>query len=874
MTTAMLHNTRRTFRPCFFGWLQIVEVNQKTKKQKQVTLNRWAKQSAHVCIKCWVEIILEKKNFQRKGLKVIQMMMNSGLVSCMEKWKADAKKSKSSKSILARVVLNMQQLHIRKALHGWMFKVDLAIARKELLRKVAGIWWCNLIQKYFELWLDNSKSEAELRHKTATEGVPPAWKPPRHEYDLKISAAIQNLVSDGIGKVGLTFCGLNTTSEISYLDFEGCQTAQCTLKSYTHLGKITAAVLETLNQKLRFGRIDVFDETMGVQYLFLEIDQQTQPNAGALSGVLKAADKFRKQKTLSGADSDAADKINASCAEGQKRKFLPAGDPSIVADPRPPPVVKKLSYAFDTPNQLKAKIQSIEKWLRRSVIDINLLHTATSTNMKALDLYLEYSPSDAKSILSQLSTIFAFCKSFSSRRHFVQAWKAGRSLTFLSLVALQRRRFQTYCLQLNFLWSRISSHHIREQYIQSWKAAFDLLNYLRVRSTPIVLARNQCAANVLLRGLKRFKSIMYYRKWMKWKSRLKSWMIALLPRMRWKSAMYLKRFCSAKFGAHRKKFESFRISAKYIVVTIKADAVSRRIQRMYLHGLNCVRLIQSYIRVQFQKKVRAKVSRLLHEREQRAIEELRKMTELKALLEQCHSPEPSAAYWRKYGKTENPEDIKQMKLNWASMQSIVQKTSIPLSKNVHDVHFSEPEHGIKAETYNDRHKNEDVDCSVPSGAPYPEQLNTTKLQCVRASGHHLGLSPFLRRIEDANQRAAELRKHSFGDILKLQRSARGFQTRQLVEEMKLEPAKSPDPLGTGSQEFSLPEIRAVFRHLRNGECPDEVTDWVPPIKGMFVPTLSKNASDQKRVPNPPSTFTRTAQTLLNFRSNRLASKKM
>jgi hypothetical protein len=602
-----------------------------------------------------------------------------------------------------------------------------------------------------------------------------------------------------------------------------------------------------------------------------------QPNFEAMSGVLKAANKFRK-KNLSGTDLAASDNINTLYAEGQKRKFLPAGEPSIVADPRPPPVVKKLSYAFDTPNKLRAKIQCIEKWLRRSVIDINLLHTATSTNLMALDMYLEYSPSDAKSILPPMTTIFAFCKRFSSRRHFVQAWKAGRSLTFLSLVALQRRRFQSYCLQLNFLWSRISSHHIRAQYIQSWKAAFDLMNYLRVRSTPIVIARNQCAANVLLRGLKRFQSIMYYRKWMKWKSCLKSWMIALLPRMRWRRVLYLKRFCSAKFGAHRKRLQSFRISAKCITTMIKADAVSRRIQRMYLHGIACVRLIQSYIRVKFQNKVRAKISRLLHEREQRAIEELRKMTELKTLLEQCHSPEPSAAYWRKYGKTENPEDIKQMKLSWASMQSIVQKSSIPLVKIVQDVQLNEPEHGTASrdglvpETSDDHYKNEDADCSLSRGAPHPELLNTTQLQRVRTSGHHLGLSPFLRRIEDANQRAAEMRNNSFEDILKLQRSARGFQTRHLVQEMKLEPEKSADALGMASQDLSLPEIRAVFRQLRNGESA-EVTDWVPPIKGMFVPKLSKNAWDQKRVPNPPSTFTRTAQTLLNFRANRLAFKK-
>jgi hypothetical protein len=870
MTAAMLHNTRRTMRPCFFGWLAIVAFNLKAKRKEQVTLKRWAKQSAYTCLLGWIDVLLAKKDFKRKGAKVIQMMMNTGLVCSMEKWKSITKHSKGSKQILVKFISTMQTLHLRKAFHGWSFKVDMVVERRQKLKKVAEIWWGNVFKKYFELWVEISRTEAELRQNLAVEGIPPTWKPPRHIFTLKIVATIQNLVSDGIRKVGLSLCGLNTTSEIGILDFEGSQVAHCTLSSFTHLGKITSIIVEPAEEALRFNRIDVHDETLGAQYLFLDIEQQTQLQ----TGVLKAVGKFRK-KASTGAGSD-SNEVRISHAGGQKRKLLSNGEPSIIADPRPPPVVKKLSFAFETPNLIRKKIQSIEKWLCRSAIDIKLLHTSSSTNLKATDIYLEYSPSDSQSIAPAMTTIHARCKSLSSRKLFVQSWKSGRYLAFLGLVALQRRRFQSYCLQLSFLWSRIASHYIRAQYLQSWKAAFCLMNYLQVRSLPIVIRRNQRAANVVLRGLKRFRNIMYYRKWMKWKSRLQGWMIALLPRRRQQHAMYLKALCLAKFGAHRKRFLEVRSAAIYIMRTIKADAVSRRIQRMYLHGLACVRLIQSRIRVHFQKKVRAKVMRLLHEREQHALTELQKVTELKTLLEQCHSPDQSAAYWRKYGKTEDPGDVKPIKLNWASMQSIVQKTSISSAVSIRE------EANIGQDKILDGKplkqyvvsSNEDVNDSTLGSTLDPEQLNATQMHRAHGPENQLGLSPFLKRIEEANQRATELRKNGYEDILKLQRSARGFQSKFLVHEMKLGHtfAPSSESLGSASQTLSLPEIRATFRQLRSEESPELSIAWEPPIKGMFVPSSNRNTWDQKRVPNPPSVLTRNAQAFMSLRSKRLALK--
>jgi hypothetical protein len=876
MTAAMLHNTRRTMRPCFFGWLQVVEVNLKVKRRQQMTLTRWKKQSAYTCLKGWIDVLSDKKDFLRKGAKVMQMMMNTGLVSSMEKWKSETKKSKGSKKILAKVISTMQKLQLRKALHGWAFKVDLMVARKQMLRKVAEIWWGNISQKYFELWFEISRAEVELRQQVAAEGTPPTWKPPRHVFILQITATIQNLVSDGIGKVGLTFCGLNTTSEIVYLDFEGTLTAHGNISSYTHLGKITSILLEDTKQSLRFNRIDVQDETLGLQYLFLDAALELKPVSIELPGVLRAVRKFGR-KAVNSADL-VQNAGHISDAGEKKRKLLPSGEPSIIAEPRPPPVVKKLRFALDTSNLVRSKIQAIQKWIRRSVVDIKLLHTAPSTNYRVVDLYLEYSRSDAESIAPAMKTIHAFCKRLCSRTAFVKSWKSGRTLAFLCIVALQRQRFQSYCLQINFLWSRISSHHIRAQYIQSWNAAFSLMNYLRVRSTPIVLERNQRAANVLLRGLKRFRSIMYYRKWLKWKSCLQGWMLALQCRRRLKCAMHLKRCCLAKFGAHRKRFQEIRSSALYITMTIKADAVSRRIQRMYLHGLDCVRLIQSHLRVQFQKKVRAKVKRLLHEREQHALVELQKVTELKTLLEQCHSPEPSAAYWRKYGKAENPGDVKPMNLSWAAMQSIVRKTAVPvvafdqqrLKTEVEQGHNNIEEQAMdQTETLRNTETN---NITTTRDTFDPELVNATQVHRVLSSGNHLGNSPFFKRIEAANVRAAELRKNGYEGILKLQRSARGFQSKHLVHEMKLG-SPSPERLGSASEILSLPEIRATFRQLRNEEFPELLVHWAPPVKGMCAPILSRNSSDQKRVPNPPSILTRNAQAFMSLRSKRLSLQK-
>jgi hypothetical protein len=866
-------------RPCFFEWLSVVEVDLKVKRRQQITLKRWAKQSAYVTLQGWMEVVTWKKELQRKGIKVIGMLTNAGLVSSMEKWKSETKRSKGSKQILAKFILNMSKMQLRKAFHGWSYKVDLIIARKELLRKVAELWWGNLFKKYFELWVEQTRTEVELRHQTATEGIPPAWKPPKHIFMLHISATILNLVSDGIGKVGLTCCGGNTTSEICYLDFEGTQTAKCTLSSYTHLGKIASIILEQAKQELHLSRIDVLDETLGVKYLFLEQEEIRKQEAKANSGVMKAVGKFRKKNAV-GADSDGSTVRAFDSGPLQRQRILPTGEPSIIADPRPPPVVKKLSFVLESPLQHRAKMQAIEKWLRHSVIDVKLLHASSSTNLKAVDLYLEYMPSDAALIAPAMNTVLAKVRSFSSRLFFVQARVSARYLTFLSLVALQRRRFQSYCLQLNFLWSRISSHHIRAQYIQSWKASFSLMNYLRVRSTPIVLARNQRAANVVLRGLKRLRSIIYYRKWLKWKACLQSRMLALLPRRKLKFVMHFKRLCLAKLGAYQKQFQGLRSSAIFVARTIKADATSKRIQRMYLLGLSCARLLQSYVRVQFQKKVRAKVFRLLHDREQHALDELQKMTELKKMLEQCHSPEPSAAYWRKYGKTENPDDMKQMKLSWASMQSIVRKTAIPIAEVASLQEGSTKDDKLNGEIQkeigahqNVTVKNEDVHGGIPSYYVDTESSTAIPSQSVNVLGQHFGLSPFLRRIEDAKCRATELRKQGYEGILKLQRSAHGFQSRKLVQEMKIgKPhAASPKSVGLQSDNVSLPEIRATFRQLRNGESL-EVMDTATPLRSEFESTSNKNDGDQKRVPNAPSILTRNAQAFMSLRSKRLALK--
>jgi hypothetical protein len=876
MTAAMLHNIKRTMRPCFFEWLTVVEVNLKVKRRQQVTLKRWAKQSAYVTLKGWMEVLSWKKELKQKGARVIGMLTNAGLVSSMEKWKSEAKKSKGSKQILEKVIMNMSKMQLRKALHGWSYKVDLVIARKELLRKVAEIWWGNLFKKYFELWAEKTRTDVELRHQTATEGIPPAWKPPRHIYTLHISASILNMVSDGIGKVGLTCCGLNTTSEICYLDFEGARTAKCTLSSYTHLGKIAQIVLEHADQKLCLSRVDILDETLGVSYLFLEPEQNKQAESTAPSGVIKAVGKFRR-KAANGDESGDSHLRNSGFGQLQKQKIPPTGEPSIIADPRPPPIVKKVSYTFESPSQLRVKIQIIEKWLRRSVVDVKLLHVSTSTNLKAVDFYVEYMPSDTVMVTGAMAKILSYTRRHSSRSFLVQARASARYLTFLSLVALQRRRFQSYCLQLNFLWSRISSHYIRAQYIQSWKASFSLLNYLRVRSTPIVLARNQRAANVVLRGLKRLRSIMYYRKWLKWKSCLQSRMLALLPRQKLKFVMYFKRLCLAKLGAYQKQFQSLKTAATFLARAINADVASKRIQRMYLLGLACARLIQSYIRVQFQKKVRARVFRLLHEREQQAFHELQKMTELKNMLEQCHSPEPSAAYWRKYGKTENPDDRKQMNLSWASMESIVRKTTIPVPQDALVLQeFTHDDLPSGQDTVANQDSNlhrEDVHSKTTSDNVDTEISAVANLQNAHVLGRHLGLSPFLRRIEEANIRATELRKEGYDGILKLQRSVHGFQSRQLVQQMKLgnRSGSSPERSLFGSENINLPKIRATFRQLRNGESP-EVVDWTIPMRSVFEPPMNKYVWDQKRVPNPPSTLTRNSEAFKSLRSIRLAAK--
>ena len=833
-----------------------------------MTLKRWAQQSVYRCLKAWIEVIRERKEFKRKAGKVVRMLTNAGLVSSMEKWKHNVNTSRRSKQILTRVILNMQRFFARKAFQGWVFKVDLAIARKELLKKVAEVWWGNLLQKYFGNWLETSKTEAQNRQLLATESIPPPWKPARHVFTLDVSATIQNLVSDGISKVGLTFCGSNTTSEVVYLNFQGAQTAHGTVSSYTHLGKISSILLENpTHRDLRFNRIDVHDPTWGVTYLFLETAQQVTPE----SLVSKSALKWRKRAS-SKVELAGKGLPNADFGE-QQRKLLPSGEPSVVAEPKLPLVVKKLNYAFETPNQLRTKLQVVEKWIRNSVIDIQLLHRSSSTNLKVVDLYLEYSASDAASISPAMSTVHAFCKSQTSRNFFVKAWEAGRTLTFLSLVALQRRRFQSYCLQLNFLWSRISSHHIREQYIQSWHAAFTLLNYLRVRSTPIVLARHQHAANVLLRGLKRFRSIMYYRKWLKWKQCLQAAILALLPRRRLKSAMHVKRLCWAKFGEHRRRWQSMLCAARFVTRRIKADGASLRIQRMYLYGLACVRLIQSTIRAHFQKHVRAKVFRLLHEREQHASQELKKMEELKHLLEQCHSPE-SVAYWRKYGKTEIPGDIKPMSLSWASIQSIVQKAGMlgPASSG------NEQEQNIETADSNSSNPvfSEHTADVVPlDGTVDSESVNAPPAQAPEVPVQNLGLSPFLRRIEDANQRVAEYRQHGFQELLNAQRFKRGIRSGVLVHEMKLRPmsALSREGVGSGSDALSLPQIRATFRKFRSGESEDKSV-WAPPIKALVVPSLNVNVQESKKpVPNPPSALLRNAQAFMSVRSKRLAQQR-
>jgi hypothetical protein len=872
MTAAMLHNTRRTMRPRFFEWLQVVEVKLKTKRRQQVTLRRWAQHSAYICLKAWMEILLEQKDFKRKAGKVIRMLTNTGLVSSMEQWKHAVKTAKSSKHILSKVICNMQRLFARKAFQGWLFKVDLAIARKQLLTKVAEIWWSNLLKKYFDVWLETSKTETENRQRIATENVPPPWKPARHIFTLDISATIHNLVSDGIGQVGFTFCGSDTTSEIVYLNFEGARTACGTVSSYTHLGKIASIVLEPARQDLRFSRIDVCDQTLGLTYLFIENAQQVMPE----SATSKAASKWRKKITSS---SELGESVHPGTDFGKlKRKFLPSGEPSSVANPKLPPVVKKLSYAFETPIQLRTKIQVIEKWLHRGVIDIKLLHRALSTNVKVVDVYLEYSTSDAASIAPAMSKIHAYCKSHISRVLFVKGWKAARTLTFLSLVALQRRRFQFQCLQLNFLWSRICSHHIRAQYIESWESAFTLMIYLRVRSTPIVLARHQHAANVLLRGLKRFRSIMHYRKWLTWKSCLRGAISAMLPRRKYKSAMHLKRLCWAKFGALRRKFQRVQSAALFVTRRIKADSASFRIQRMYLHGLACVRLIQSTIRVHFQKKVRAKVARLLHEREQHAFKELQKMEELKNLLEQCHSPE-SAAYWRKYGTTEIPGDIKPMKLSWASIQSIVHKTGMSGITSLGDASRDEKETSNETPLGNSLNP---IATGCDSGtADVSRSFDGEPLNASQVHGHpeapyqQVGLSPFLRRFEDANQRVAEYRQQGYQEMLNAQRFARGIHSGLLVHEMKLRPTSALSREGvvrSGSDELGLPEIRATFRKLRSVESVEK-TIWAPPVKGMVVPRVNVNVEvAKKHVPNPPSALVRNAQAFMSVRSKKLAQK--
>jgi hypothetical protein len=302
---------------------------------------------------------------------------------------------------------------------------------------------------------------------------------------------------------------------------------------------------------------------------------------------------------------------------------------------------------------------------------------------------------------------------------------------------------------------------------------------------------------------------------------------------------------------------------------------------MYLHGLNCVRLIQSHIRVQFQKKVRAKVKRLLHEREQHALVELQKVTELKNLLEQCHSPEPSAAYWRKYGKAENPGDIKPMNLSWASMQSIVTKTAVPvvafdqqrLKTEVQHGHDNIEEQAIdQTETLRSTEINNITTTRDTFDPELVNAIDATQVHRVLSSGNHLGNSPFFKRIEAANVRVAELRKNGYEGILKLQRSARGNQSKHLVHEMKLG-SPSPERLGSASEILSLPEIRATFRKLRSEEFPELLVHWAPPVKKMCAPILSRNPSDQKRVPNPPSILTRNAQAFMSLRSKRLSLQK-
>jgi hypothetical protein len=877
MTVAMLHNNRRIVRPCYFQWLQVVEMNLKAERKKQQILNRWAKQSAYTCLKLWSNFIIDQKDFLRKGKKVIQMLTRSGLVLSIEKWKSETKKSKGAQKILGRVVRTIQNLLIRKALHGWMIKVELAIARKQLLMKVADIWWGNLFQKYFSFWAEISRAELELRQAIASEGTPPPWIPPRHVYSLEINSTINNFVSEGIGKIGITLCGSNTTSEIVYLDFQSSQTAACTHSAFTHLGKISSIMLEDpAPEVLSFNRIDVYDETSGEMYLFLEMGKAAEIKSESLSGVFKASQIWRKKASASGKNNANLD----NQAGHHKRKLFPANQPCIVGVPKPPLIVKKLSFEFETSLQLATKKKIFEKWLRNSVIDVKLLHTSSSTNQKAADFYVQYSNSDCDLIFPALLTIRSFCKAKSSRCMYVMFWISARKLTFLSLVALQKRRFQLYCLNLSFLWSRICSHHIRAQYIQFWQASFILMNYLRVRSTPIVLSRNQHAANVLMRGLKRFRSLMYYRKWMKWKTCLQCRILALLPRRKLECTMHLKRWCWAKLGFHRSQYVSVLSSAIYITATIKADAISRRIQRKYLLGIACVCLIQSHIRVHFKKKIRSKVLRLLHEREQHAFEELAKVTELKTLLEQCHSPASSAAYWRKHGTAQDPGDIKQVKMSWATMQSIVRKSSAPISKTSQDAPKSEREQCGKvfdrrAESKHMAAGTEDVDVTI-SSCNMETSESTHQINISENGDAHSTLSPFLRRIEEAQYRATEYRKQEYKNILMAQRYARGLRPIHLVQDIKFKPA--PDVLREQfcyvSEEFDLPEIRSTFRQLRNHEAPLLLVKKATSLESMVFPSSSDTHGDIVRVPNPPATLNqKLAPTFMSLRSKRLNLKK-
>jgi hypothetical protein len=155
----------------------------------------------------------------------------------------------------------------------------------------------------------------------------------------------------------------------------------------------------------------------------------------------------------------------------------------------------------------------------------------------------------------------------------------------------------------------------------------------------------------------------------------------------------------------------------------------------------------------------------------------------------------------------------------------------------------------------------------------PEPLHATPFQNEHAWDHQFELSPFLRRIEEANYRAADLRKRGYEDILKMQRSAHGFNSSQLVQEMKLgKPSgASPECLGFVPENLSLPEIRATFRQLRNGESP-EVTDWTAHKERMLEPNLNKHIWD--RLPNPPSLVSKNVQALLSLRSKRLAANSV